>query len=165
MTTISKTASPDLDLFYRLTPMLLLRWNRRKYFFGHKQLTYMGHRVSEPGIRPHPQKQTTARELRRIMRIESSFRYFPDNFSVRTYPLTMLLEICTAWTSSKDNQRALEDTKEYTLQPATLANFDEPVATFIHTDDSAARLGAALHAESRGTKHVLTYSSRHRFEA
>jgi hypothetical protein len=97
-----------------------LQPNWKKCQFGRKELTYLGHRVTEEGISTDPEKitailaltpPTNVKELRRFNGIVSWYRRFVPNIATLTAPLNELLHKRTKWTWGERQEKAFQEVR------------------------------------------------------
>src|SRR5213080_710558 len=140
--------------------------NRKKCFFRQKRIPYLGHYVSEGGIKMDPKKVeavrnwppiTNIKQLRGFLGLSGFYRKFIKNYSGIALPLTKLLKDDTKfhWTSDQDKAR------DYLIDALTTA----PILTTpqkglpleVATDASDESYGAVL---SCGGKPVAFMSRK-----
>ncbi|XP_052850683.1 uncharacterized protein K02A2.6-like [Drosophila gunungcola] len=92
-----------------------LRLNRGKCQFFQRRLVYLGHLISEEGIRTDPKKikaiqglhpPTNVKELRRHLGIASWYRRFAQDFASLVQPMSGLLRKGVKWTWEEPQQQA-----------------------------------------------------------
>ena len=153
-----------------------------------KTVSYLGHLVSEDGIRCDPSKVEAVRdwprpdnmkELKSYLGFASYYRKFISGFSVLAQPLNALLKGYTrlgpndrmrtdhaavrkpfrsAWTA--ECEEAFLALKDKLGHAPVLAIADPHLPYELHTDASAAGLGAALYQKQNGVLRPVAYASR-----
>lgn len=138
--------------------------------FFRKEVAYLGHIISEDGIKPNPDKITaiknfpipkTRKELKGYLGLIGYYRRFIENFAKITKPLTSRLKKDT-----KIDYNNEEYIKCFNLCKTLLINepilkypdFSEPF--IVTTDASNYALGAVLSQNFNGVEHPIGYSSR-----
>ena len=129
-----------------------LKLKPSKCFFAKKSVSYLGHEVTEEGLRPDPERTRTLREfpvpktvteVRSFLGFCSFYRRFIQNFSVLASPLNKLLKKTVAFEWTDSQQLAFETLKTKVLEPPVLAHYDPNAVLLLRTD--ASRLGIAGH--------------------
>lgn len=150
-------SKPDHDQILRTVMFSLKKHNLQlkisKCLFYAKTFEYLGHIITEHGIRANPKKIETiknyprpsnTKEIQKFMGLCSYFRRYVRDFSKHSRPLTMLLknEQPFVWTESQ--QKAFNKLRETLTQEVTLAfpNFDK--LFYVTTDASDIAIGAML---------------------
>ena len=144
--------------------------NESKCVFGVKQLQFLGHSVSEQGIRPLPDKVKAVRDferprsvkaLQRFLGLINFYRRFLPNIATVLRPLTDALAgkpRQLAW--SKSMEEAFERAKEMLAEASLLFH---PVANAelqVHTDASTRAVAGAVHQVVKGQTQPLGFFSR-----
>ena len=149
-----------------------LRLKPKKCAFARREVTYLGHVISEAGISVDPTKiekiqsyptPMGLKPLRQFLGIASYYRCFTPQFSKIAEPLYALTRKNTpfVWTSSC--QAAFDKLKELLITPPILAfpNFELPF--ILETDASGMGLGAVL-SQQQGSgptsSRPIAYASR-----
>lgn len=140
------------DVFKRLRQHSL-KLQPAKCKFLRKEITYLGHVISEQGIKPDPTKISTVKNyptpknvdhVRSFLGLVSYYRKFIDNFSKVAYPLNNLLKknVKFEWTSLCEE--SFNNLKEKLTNPPILQfpNFSQEF--LITTDASQNAIGAIL---------------------
>jgi transposase InsO family protein len=136
--------------------------NPEKCMFLMKEVAFLGHLVSQQGIRPDPAKVETIRkrkppenykEVRSFLGLMGYYRTFIKDFTVLAAPLRELeVESQTfPWTSKE--QEAFDKLKGALSEAVLKAHPDFNAPFIIHSDASDQGLGCALH-QFQGDKEV-----------
>lgn len=146
-----------------------LRLQPDKCEFLRKEVTYLGHVITEAGIIPDPEKLKAVESFpspQRIKDIQSFiglagyYRRFIKDFSKIAKPLTKLTKKGTKFEWTTEQQKAFDHLKEKLITAPILKypNFNE---TFILTTDASDyALGAVLSQGVIGRDHPIAYASR-----
>lgn len=169
---VSKTFEEHLEILREVFERLRragLKINPEKCHFGKRELRYLGHIVSEAGIKTDPEKvkairdfptPNTVRKLRSFLGLASWYRRFVDNFAKLTVPLTKLLRKDSKWNWAEDQHKAFESLKDRLTSTPVLScpDFSKPFC--LQVDASGEGLGAALTQKFNNREHVIAYASR-----
>lgn len=140
-----------------------------KCHFGFEQLQFLGHVVSQEGVKPDPDKTaavakfprpTDKKAVRRFMGLCAYYRRFIANFAHLASPLTRLTRDDVAFVWGEEQEAAFNELRQRLQTPPVLAHFDEDASTAIHTDASNVGLGAVLVQWQDGAERVVAYASR-----
>lgn len=147
-----------------------LKLNLDKCHFCKKELSFLGHVVSEKGILPDPTKiekvknfpvPTNTTELRGFIGLASYYRRFIKDFATIAEPMNRLLRKDISYIWNDDCQKAFEILKEKLTTAPILIYPDFSKSFTLHTDASYQGLGAVLTQEDEeGYEHVVAYASR-----
>ena len=167
----SETFQTHLDdlqsVFNRLrTNNLVLRPD--KCSFCCDKMTFLGHEISNEGIRADPAKieiikntlpPSTVSEVRQFLGLASYYRRFIENFAKIANPLTSLTGN-TAFEWHEEQQIAFETLKEKLMSAPILAypRFDQPFE--LHTDASLNSIGGVLTQVIDGKERAIHFASR-----
>ena len=135
-----------------------------------KQVTFLGHVVSEKGIATDPQKTakvanwpvpTSTREVQQFLGLANYYRRFIKGFAQIAKPLHKLTEHAIVFKWSNDCQEAFEELRRRLITAPVLAypNYSKPF--ILDTDASNIGIGAVLSQLGEdGLEHVIGYTSR-----
>ena len=148
--------------------------------FLQTEVKYVGHIVSEKGIRADPEKidkvknwptPKNAEEVRKFTSFAGYYRRFVKDFSKIAKPLTELHPNTTVKSGKKvksvkpsvwgkTQQEAFNKLKDLLSSPPVLgyANYDSPFD--LHTDASSSGLGAVLYQKQNEEMRVISYANR-----
>ena len=155
---------------------LTIRLSKCKFF--QKEIRFLGHIVSDKGIRTQPEKVAAIKNMSRPKNVKELLRFlgaagyyrkhFPGDFAEITFPLTELTKGATRkacrnqriqW--SDEAQKAFEKVKELLCKDIMLMypNFSKPF--YLHTDASDVSVGGMLSQENEhGERQPLMYFSK-----
>lgn len=140
-----------------------------KCHFCFQELQFLGHVVSQAGVRPDPDKvaavanfpvPTDKKAVRRFLGLCSYYRRFIADFARIASPLTQLTRDDVAFVWNNEQETAFNDLRQRLQTPPVLAHFDETAPTMLHTDASNVGLGAVLVQWQDHTERVIAYASR-----
>ena len=140
-----------------------LKLNKDKSQIKRKEISYIGHTLSEQGIKPDPKKvqairdmrsPTNKEELQRFLGMATYLSKFIPNYSEISAPLRVLLEKNTEWHWDTQQMQALNQLKDMATNYPTLKYFDPLKPTKISVDASSK--GAVLLQDD----HPIAYASK-----
>ena len=159
-----------------------LKLKPSKCEFFKAEVTYLGHVVSEEGIRTDPSKleavqkwpvPKTIKEVRSYLGFTGYYRRFIRDYAKIARPLNdLLVGHCTSkknrnkkskpapFVWMERQQIAFDTLKEKLIKPPVLAYADYSKPFKIHTDASTTGLGAVLYQNQDGMDRVVAYASR-----
>ncbi len=184
----SRTESEHLEKLARVFDKLKqhgLRLKPRKCRLLQKEITYLGHCISQHGVRKDPEKTskitdwptpTCVRDVRRLLGFASYFRKYIKGYATTVAPMSNLLqgysnkrpnryqnkkleEELFKWTS--ECQVAFDNLKKILVQDVTLAfaNFEKDF--MLEVDACKTGLGAVLYQlDDNKKKRPIAYASR-----
>ena len=152
-----------------------LKLKASKCEFFRSSVTYLGHVVSEDGIKTDPDKikalkeWPTPKSVKEVIGFAGYYRRFVKGFAQLVRPLNDLLVEDTTkkptrrrvpfeWGEAQ--QQAFETDIEKLSNPPILAYADYRKPFKIHTDASSSGLGAVLYQHQDGHDCVIAYASR-----
>ena len=149
------------------------------------EVTYLGHIVSQDGIRTDPEKTSaienwpepkTVKDVRSFLGFTGYYRRFIKNYARIARPLNDLLvghstakkdkaskksrAKKTPFVRTEAQHTAFETLKERLTNPPVLAYADYRLPFKLHTDASTTGLGAVLYQHQDGQDRVISYASR-----
>ena len=139
--------------------------NKDKCRFGLQEIPFMGHVVSNSGLKPDPSKieaivrMEPTTDKAGVERLRGTVNYlsrFVLKLSDIIRPISDLTRPDVEWTWDSVHDKAFEEIKRLLTQAPVLAYFDSTKELFIQCDASGRGLGAALLQEER----PLAYASR-----
>ena len=155
-------------LFNRLSEAGL-KLQPEKCAFLSTQVAYLGHVISEDGVKPSPGKiesvrnfpvPRTQKNVREFLGLVGYYRRFIPDFATRTKPLTELLKKGkrSDWTAR--HQTSFEDMRDALCHEPVLQcpRLDEPF--ILTTDASDYAIGAVLSQGKIGEDRPVSYASR-----
>ena len=142
-----------------------LKLNKSKCQFGKHQVAYLGHILTNHGLKPDPKKTLAVKnmpspankeDLQCFLGMITYLSKFIPHFSQIASPLRQLLEKDTAWQWHHEHEQSLLKLKELATSAPVLAYFkpDRPVT--LSVDASSKGLGAVLIQDD----HPLAYASK-----
>ena len=155
-----------------------LKLKASKCEFFRTQVTYLGHVVSEDGIKTDPEKlkvledwpiPKSVKDVRKFLGFAGYYRRFVKGFARIVRPLNDLLvgnstkkpsRRRTPFEWGETQQRAFETIIEKLSNPPVLAYADYRKPFKLHTDASSSGLGAVLYQHHDGIDRVIAYASR-----
>jgi hypothetical protein len=146
-----------------------LKLNAKKCNLFRRQVTYLGHIISDRGVQTDPEKVSAVKEwnrpedvhqLRSFLGLCSYYRRFVKGFSNLARPLHRLTEANQKFMWSDECERSFNELKEVLTSTPILA-YPEPDKEFIlDTDASFGCVGAVLSQECDGQEKVTAYWSK-----
>ena len=148
-----------LEAFLKACKDMDLRINPKKCTFGLRTVTWLGHELSDEGIRPAKTLTDTIRnwstpqnvkELRSLFGTFSYYRRFIHGFAERTAAMRKLLQKDAEFVWTKQHDTEMEDLKEALTTKPILAHpdFTDNAKTFVlYVDSSKTGVGAVLMQE------------------
>jgi hypothetical protein len=145
-----------------------LKLNPLKCEFLRTEMIYLGHKITNQGIFPDPNKITTLQsyptptnvdEVRRFVAFANYYRRFISHFADISFPLNKLCKKNVSFNWSADCDVAFNKLKSALMNPPVLQypDFSETNIFRLQTDASKVGLGAIL---SNSNNRVVAYASR-----
>lgn len=142
-----------------------LKLQPSKCGFLHKEVAYLGHRISEDGVRPSVDKikaimefptPKNVRQTREFLGLAGYYRRFIDSYSRVAKPLTNLLKKDKPYEWGADQERAFRTQREALCEEPLLAypNFDNDFN--VTTDASGFAVGSCRRARPGTTNRLRT---------
>lgn len=135
-----------------------LKLNKDKCVFQKKSLKFLGHIISEHGLKVDLEKVAAIQRLRepsskkQLQRLLGKFTYlskFIKNFSDITSPLRELLKKDVEFIWENEHSKALQELKTLICQPPVLKLYDVNKPVKLQVDASSTALGAVLMQSGR----------------
>ncbi|GAA6084432.1 protein turtle homolog B-like [Tachysurus ichikawai] len=146
-----------------------LTLNLKKCNLCRKSLSFLGHVISEEGIKTEETKveamknfpiPRNLKEVQRFLGLAGWYHHFISGFSELAAPLHALKRKDAAWNWTEECHNDFERLKD-ALQKAPVLIPPDPSRPFkVQTDASNIGLGAVLTQESDQGEHVVAYASR-----
>ena len=142
-----------------------VRVNSSKSIFFERKVNFLGHEISDLGIKPSKEKTKdlmNARipgnltELRSFIGFVNYYRNFVPNMAKILYPLYHLGKKDVEFKWTKDCQMSFDTIKKAIIDSPAIAAFDPAKRSILTTDASSYGLGAVLSQEGR----VVVFASR-----
>ena len=142
-----------LENFLERCSKIGIKLNKSKFELKMKELTFMGHKITEDGIHSDPEKvtainsmpvPTNVSELRRFIGCVNFLGKFLPNLSKTIEPLTNLLkkDVPYNWSSAQDT--AFNDAKKLVTTAPVLVFYDSKKPLTLENDASEFGIGSAL---------------------
>lgn len=134
-----------------------------------REITYLGHRISEKGIRPDEEKlrcvrdfpvPKTHKQIMSYLGLVNYYRKFIPKFSEICRPINNLLKKGIKFEWTKECQTAFEVLREKLINPPVLIMPDFTKPFIITTDASDTAIGAILSQGEIGEDRPNSYASR-----
>ena len=146
-----------------------MKVNLRKCTFMKSELLYLGHVITQVGVRPDPSKvkaikdyprPKNIKEIRTFLGLAGYYRRFLRDYAEIARPLTELTKNDTPFDWTPARIQAFEKLKESLTSETVLRypNFKKPF--ILATDASAVALGAVLSQMVGGMERPVAYASR-----
>lgn len=145
-----------------------LKLQPSKCGFLHKEVAYLGHRISEDGVRPSIDKITAVknfptpknvRETREFLGLAGYYRRFINSYPRIAKPLTNLLKKDTPYVWGQDQERAFITLREALCGEPLLTYPDFEQDFNVTTDASGYAIGAVLSQGIVGNDRPIAYAS------
>ena len=140
-----------------------------KCSFLRKEVAYLGHVISQDGVKPDPKKveavrkfprPRTVKNIKQFLGLAGYYRRFIPKFSMIAKPLTFLLKrgVRFSWTDTQ--QKAFDDLKDILCTFPVLQYPDFTQAFVVTTDASNYGIGGVLSQGNVGKDPPVAYASR-----
>ena len=146
-----------------------LKLKAKKCSLFQKQVEFLGHVVSEEGIKCDPNKvsavldwpvPTNVTEVRSFLGLASYYRKFIPDFSGKASPLTNLTRKGQKFEWDEGCERAFNQLKQDLVSAPILAYPQSEGLFILDTDASAHSVGGVLSQVQDGTERVIAYASK-----
>jgi hypothetical protein len=143
--------------------------NIEKSNFAKREVTFLGHIISQDGLKRHPDKVEailkwpTPKNVKDVQRFNGLCQWystFIPNFAEKADPLYHLLRKGTRWIWGKQQQKAFDKLKHDMCNKVMLQGLDYSKPIIIKCDASEVGLGAALVQEIDGKQRPVTFISK-----
>ena len=137
--------------------------------FLRKEVAYLGHIISNEGVKPNPDKvqavqsfpvPKTCKDIKSFLGLAGYYRRFIPNFSKITKPLTSLLKKDVPFIWSDDQQQSFDHCKKILTESPILQYPDFSKEFILTTDASIHAIGAILSQGEIGKDLPIAYASR-----
>lgn len=145
-----------------------------KCTFLKKEVEYLGHIVTEHGMKPDPKKQLVIQnypvpenvdQVRSFLGLAGYYRKFVKNYADKAHPLTKLTGKNVEWAWGPEQQTAFQQLKNCLTSPPILGYPDFSRDFIIHTDASGYGVGSVLAQmqvdKGKEKEVVIAYTSQH----
>ncbi len=146
-----------------------LTLNLKKCNFVQRSLSFLGHIVTQEGVKTDPAKVSAVesfpvpqniKDVQRFLGLAGWYHRFIPRFSERAAPLHALKQKNVKWKWTEQCQQAFNDIKQALMQAPVLTPPDFSKAFKVQTDASNIGLGAVLTQDIEGEEHVVAFASR-----
>jgi hypothetical protein len=140
-----------------------LRLNREKCIFGVSQVKFLGHLLTNEGLKPDEGKveaiqrlkiPTNVTELQRFLGMVNYLSKFTNGLSDLTQPLRCLLGKSVEFIWDENHTKAFEKIKQVIASPVVLAYYDVNEPVKITVDASSKAVGGALLQNERPVAYI-----------
>lgn len=137
--------------------------------FLRREVTYLGHIISEDGVRPNPQKiqavkefpiPKTPKNIKQFLGLAGYYRRFIPNFSKTAKPLTDLLKKDVEFLWGKEQTIAFETLRDVLCTQPILQYLDFTRPFIVTTDASNYAIGGILSQGTINKDLPIAYTSR-----
>ena len=147
-----------------------VRLNKAKCRFMQKSVEYLGHVVSQEGIKPMMNKiqairdaktPTNVTELKSFLGLANYYGKFVPDLSSMLHPLYARLHKATPWSWDEECAEAFTEVKTQLSSECVLVHYDASKPIVLSTDASPYGVGAVLsHRMEDGSERPIAYASR-----
>lgn len=161
--------SKKLEEVFKRLREFNLKLNPSKCSFMRKEVNYLGHVITDKGVKPDPQKikcvldfpiPTNTNELKSFLGLSGYYRRFIPNYGQTSKPLTALLKKDAQFSWSDLCQEAFEKLKSMLTQEPLLQYPDFTKAFNLTCDASNFAIGWVLSQGPIGQDAPIAYASR-----
>ena len=137
--------------------------------FAVTEVEYLGHIVTNKGIRPDPKKisaikdypsPTSVRDVRAFLGLVGYYRRFIKDFAEIAKPLTELTRKDVSFNWELNQEEAFQVLRNSLCQEPVLKYLDFTKSFILSTDASAYAIGAVLSQMYNSQEHPVAYASR-----
>lgn len=137
--------------------------------FAANEVEYLGHLITDHGVKPDPRKieavrnyprPVCAKDVRSYLGLSGYYRKFIPNFAEIAKPLTQLTKKDVKFEWTKDCTTAFDKLKSLLVTNPVLVFPDFSLPFILSTDASGVALGAVLSQMVNGAEHPVAYASR-----
>ena len=138
------------------------------HFLG-KEITYLGHVITQNGVKPDPRKieavknfplPKTRKNIKQFLGLIGYYRRFIPDFAKLAKPLTFLTKLGVKYIWGQPQQKAFEELRDIILQDPILQYPDFSKPFLVTTDASDYAVGAILSQGKIGEDLPVAYASR-----
>ncbi len=137
--------------------------------FCMERMEFLGHEVSDEGVRPNMKKVKAivemptpkdSKSLVRFLAMAGFYRRYIKDFSKKTHALRLLNVKNTPWIWNEEHQKEYDDIKNALISEPIMAYPDWDKKFILTTDASYKGLGAILSQQHSNGERVIAYASR-----
>lgn len=146
-----------------------LKMNAKKCKFAEQEITFLGDKIGQNGVRPDPEKiagisdmptPTCTKDVQRILGMVNYLAKFVPNMSTRTTALRKLLHEDIEWQWEAEHEREWQDIKKFLTEEPVLQFFDQDKKIRVSSDASKDGMGGVLLQEHDGNWLPVAFTSR-----
>ena len=146
-----------------------LKPNKNKCVFGATELIFLGHKISEKGISPDPEKvkaikdmpfPSSKQDLQRFLGMIAYLSKFIPQLSEETHLLRELHKKDSIWDFTLTHRNQFDKLKSMVSENISLTFFDPKLPTKITCDSSKFGIGATLEQKHENVWHAVAFKSR-----
>lgn len=138
--------------------------------FAQRSVSYLGHTISEEGVKPKPAlinaitespPPSNKEEVRSFLGMAEYCAKYIHNFASKVYNIRALLKKNVRFVWSMECEREFNSIKDELQNVIALGNFDPNLSCILTTDASDKGLGAVLSQETKeGKVRIILFASR-----
>ena len=168
----AKTLNEHRQKYFKLIDRLRkanLKLQPNKCLFLQREVQYLGHKISEQGIKPDPSKIDAVKKFRtpkkvkhikQFLSLAGYYRRFIHNFSKISKPLKTLLQKNTQFIWGNEQETAFHTLKSKLCEAPILSYPDFEKPFILTTDASKFAISGILSQGEIGTDKPIAYVSR-----
>ena len=146
-----------------------LKLNKNKCGFGATELIFLGHKISEKGISPDPEKvkaikdmpfPSSKQDLQRFLGMIAYLSKFIPQLSEETHLLRELIKKGSIWDFTLTHRNQFDKLRSMVSENTSLKFFDPKLPTKITCDSSKFGVGATLEQKHGNVWHPVAFKSR-----
>ena len=158
-----------LEKVFKLAIAANLKLKGSKCLFGTDRVVFLGHEISQEGIRQEPKKLKAIMEMprptdvsgiRRVIGMFSYYRKFVPNFAMIADPLIQLTKKNAVFTWTSEHETAFRTLISELAKNATLAHFNHHDPIMLKTDASRKGIAGLLLQKQMGEWKIVQCCSR-----
>jgi RNase H-like domain found in reverse transcriptase/Reverse transcriptase (RNA-dependent DNA polymerase)/Integrase zinc binding domain len=142
-----------------------VKFNATKFQHGMKEVTFMGQKISDTGVRVDPERiraivdmpaPKNVADVRRFLGMLNFVHQYIPNMSTVSSPLRQLLRSDVEWAWEHEQEKSFKELKTLLGQAPVLAYFDPKKKLILQVDSSKDGMGACLVQDG----HPIAFASR-----
>ena len=158
-----------IDLLFERLENANLKLEPDKVQFLRKEVAFLGHVITEDGVKPDPDKIKAVKDfptpqnvknIRQALGLFGYYRLFLPDYAVKAKPLTELLKKDQPFTWGPEQQESFDKLRNCLIRHPILIYPDFSKTFTLTTDASDIAIGAVLSQEKNGFDHPIAYYSR-----
>lgn len=164
-----KAHNENLEILLERLSSLGLKLQPDKCEYIKPELQYLGHIITQDGVKPNPDKLKAVREfprpkgpkqIKQFLGLAGYYRRFIKKFSEKAKPLTLLLKKDVSFAFGHEQERAFSVLKDELCSQPLLQYPDFAKELILTTDASNEATGAILSQGKIGEDRPIPYASR-----